>query len=344
MVQVRRELYLYRQREDDSSSSSSGDDSEGHDDSSESEDEELSCSDSLDDSTDTSEEEDVVDDEPMMEDGTVNFATSKTREHIIKELRNEASDIHLITGKTKKERHTKIWKRYAPQFNEKKVVSSVGRLLLKFEKKEGIFGKNAKQKKEEEVVWRTPKCKSEAYMLLYKIRLHSHGSHEMSAEDIYNLHPIFQKYQLSDFKKYDKSMIKLTDKHREQIAQQVDAWQRHRMNCPQRTVSSRGKPIWHRHSARGVLVTDTKSGKAGKMKPKELWLSNEHYQDFSLDDFRRHIYQEKYRQLAGPYWQAKRNKIALKEHYKRVEKLYEEWHEAKHEKDMDHLVEEFQAI
>ena len=84
MVQVRRELYLYRQREDDSSSSSSGDDSEGHDDdSSESEDEELSCSDSLDDSTDTSEEEDVVDDEPMMEDGTVNFATSKTREHNI---------------------------------------------------------------------------------------------------------------------------------------------------------------------------------------------------------------------------------------------------------------------
>ena len=80
------------------------------------------------------------------------------------------------------------------------------------------------------------------------------------------------------------------------------------------------------------------------IKPSELWLTKECYQDFTLDDFRKHVYQEKYRQLAGPYWQQKRNKIALKEHLKQVEQTYQEWHQSKFDKDMDGLTDRLAKI
>lgn len=166
----------------------------------------------------------------------------------------------------------------------------------------------------------------------------------MSAEEIYKHHKVFHDYDLHDFKKWDKKMIKLTDKHRREIHQNIELFKRHRLKFPKNTASSRGKCIWRDHPASNILVCDTKSGNASKVKPKELWKSREEYQDFSLDDFRKHIYQEKYRQLAGPYWQKKRNKAALKDHEKRVEQMQQEWHHAKWVEDMDSVAEKLKML
>ena len=75
-----------------------------------------------------------------------------------------------------------------------------------------------------------------------------------------------------------------------------------------------------------------------------LWKSREEYQNFTLEDFRKHVYQEEYRQLAGPYWQKKRNKAALKEHEEQVKKMHQEWHYAKWQNDMDGLVRELESF
>ena len=124
----------------------------------------------------------------------------------------------------------------------------------------------------------------------------------------------------------------------------IDSFNRHLLSCTKRVLTSRGKRFWGDHPAKDRLIDDTKSGKTRELKPKELWKSHEDYQDFSLKDFRKHIYQEKYRQLAGPYWQKKRNKAALKEQEKTVEKMYQEWQHTKWGVDMDDLVQELEVF
>ncbi|EJK44799.1 hypothetical protein THAOC_36630 [Thalassiosira oceanica] len=258
-------------------------------------------------------------------DGGVSWPTA--REQIIKEFKSDVSDIHLIlTAKTtKKERAKQILRRFAPNHCQDNRVKSICGLMKDFEDGSGPhFGS-----KDGKPTWRTRSETSPAYSLLYKLRLHQARDRVLSSEDLYKHHSIFHQYQLSDFKKYDKAMIKLVRKHRSKIDSDIKDFLAYRRSHPQKCVSLRGKPIWNIHPAKLELIEDTKNGKTRQMKPKELWKTSEQYQDFVLEDFRKHIYQERYRQLAGPYWQQKRNKSAQKAHDDTVEKLLCEWHDAK---------------
>jgi hypothetical protein len=44
------------------------------------------------------------------------------------------------------------------------------------------------------------------------------------------------------------------------------------------------------------------------MKPKQLWKLRTEYQAFPYDFFCKRVYEARSKQLAGPYWQVKRNK------------------------------------
>ena len=66
------------------------------------------------------------------------------------------------------------------------------------------------------------------------------------------------------------------------------------------------------------------TGTIEKMKPQEIWATEEDYQSFDLNVFRKHIYQERRRQLAAPFWQVKRNKNARKQH-KQVCEFFSLW-------------------
>jgi hypothetical protein len=87
----------------------------------------------------------------------------------------------------------------------------------------------------------------------------------------------------------------------------------------------RSQRFWHTHKAKKLLAEDVKSGKAYKMKPKELWSTKKEYKDFPLDVFRNHIHQEKRFQREGPYWQLKRNKKGLRRHEAHVKELKRGW-------------------
>ena len=78
-------------------------------------------------------------------------------------------------------------------------------------------------------------------------------------------------------------------------------------------------------------------GKAIKMKPQQLWKLREEYQAFPLHIFRKHIYQERTKQLAAPYWQHKRNKNAQKQ-YEEKEEMLKEWSQAQMNTKIDQLV------
>jgi hypothetical protein len=139
-------------------------------------------------------------------------------------------------------------------------------------------------------------------------------------------------------------MIKLTTTHSKQIKIDVEKWQLQRSVTRKTNATSRGKMFWSSHAAKHQLVADMKCGKASEMRPKDLYKSHNAYQDFSLEDFRKHIYQEKYKQLAGPYWQKKRNKLALKEHLKNVERMYSEFLHTNYEETLDAITEGFACM
>ena len=215
-------------------------------------------------------------------------------------------------------------------------------MIRDFEKMHGHFDSSGI--KDAKPVWKTKKETSLGWLLLYKLRLHRTAVGKMSSEGIYKHHSIFQQYDLKDFKKWDKEMVKLTNKHREKLEEDVELFRQHRQVHPMKKISSRGKLIWNTHPAKLQLIEDTRKGKSANVKPKELWGTSELYQNFTLEDFRKHIYQEKYRQLAGPYWQKKRNKAAQKQYEMEVERLYKEWNDTKWKVEEEEIIEGIESL
>ena len=149
----------------------------------------------------------------------------------------------------------------------------------------------------------------------------------MSAQEIYKRHKSSRQYNLVDLNKWDKAMVKLTDNHRQKINKTLNLPSFITPRFIKKTVKSRGKLFRKHNLASNILVEDTKNGSVGRMKPKKLWKSRKEHWDFLLEDFRKHIYQRRYRQLSGPYWQKNDNTV-LVEHEK-VKRVYQEWHHTK---------------
>jgi hypothetical protein len=53
---------------------------------------------------------------------------------------------------------------------------------------------------------------------------------------------------------------------------------------------------------------DFEDGIGRNTKPKELWMSRREYQYFPYNYFCKCVHTVRYKQLAAPYWQVKRNK------------------------------------
>ena len=80
---------------------------------------------------------------------------------------------------------------------------------------------------------------------------------------------------------------------------------------PENKITDRGEYFWHRHPAKQLLAEDVRNGLAYELKPELLRATNLAYQEFNLSTFRKHIYQEKEKQRAEPYWRHKRNIDAM---------------------------------
>ena len=76
----------------------------------------------------------------------------------------------------------------------------------------------------------------------------------------------------------------------------------------------------------------------------QLWRSKREYQEFPLLVFRKHIYQERTKQLAAPCWQHTRNQIARKKTVEEAQKMKAEWHESQWTEDMDKLVNQWSGF
>ena len=88
---------------------------------------------------------------------------------------------------------------------------------------------------------------------------------------------------------------------------------------------------------------DEMLGKVEKLKPLQIWNSRPEYQEFPLYVFGKHVYQERTKQLAAPYWQFKRNKNA-KQKYEETEKLMKEWSDEHANKRVEGLLGEWESF
>ena len=191
-------------------------------------------------------------------------------------------------------------------------------------------------------LWYTNQSKaSKAYALLFLLYMDKKKSsvlNAMTTEQVWKSHPEFQKYELAKFDTYNKNMKVLTSKRMQQITNEEESYQRDMLKLPHKEQTSKGYPFWNKHAASDLLKNDVESGVDSGMKPKELWESREEYQEFPLCVFRKHIYQERTKQLAAPYWQPKRNKNALKK-MEEAQKMLKEWDQDRLNRDVDELVD-----
>ena len=93
----------------------------------------------------------------------------------------------------------------------------------------------------------------------------------------------------------------------------------------QKQITCRGTPFWSEHAAKKMLDKDLKDGIGQNMKPKELWMSRREYQYFPYNYIHKHVYKVRYKQLAAPYWQVKRNKNGRALHHLETNQMRTKW-------------------
>ena len=254
---------------------------------------------------------------------------SDEKQTIIASLNDPLSDIHLMSKE-------QIWRKYAHNYDQKKTVKNLAYLLKQHEEKEGPFSsssnstrnKASKCEASDEVEpWVTRNKKSRGWDLLYKLRLYPEksGITGMTDKEIWESSELFKCYPLDDFTKYDKKMIKLTKKRREMVQQQHRDFEQDVANFPPSQRTNRGEPFWHRHAANTLLKEDVESGTANLMTPGELWRTKSEYMEFKQKTFAKHVFQEKSKQRAAPYWQVKCKKICQKLREEQAEELKHDW-------------------
>ena len=277
------------------------------------------------------------------------WGSSSSKRRIIAELKDESSNIHLYIGRYTSTNFdnikfsTLLLKFAGNKYKLSLFRGNMKRLLVHFMNKTGPFkdeiegGRSVVVEK-----WYTSsKTVSKAYELLFSLHMNPttfRCIEEMSAEDVWKSSPLFQQYDLINFKEYLQKMSKRTETRKLLIQQEHRAFISDMISFPPKPVTSRGYPFWHTHPAYDLLEEDEMGGSTETMKPKELWKSRKEYQEFPLDVFRKHIYQLRTKRLAAPYWQYKRNRNARKHYEEELERMTTEWHHERFEKSMEDVI------
>ena len=116
-------------------------------------------------------------------------------------------------------------------------------------------------------------------------------------EEVYKMHPEYSQFEYSNFKTNLANLIEkvLSDFERmrtdcEFFGHDLAVLAVYRENHPlERTP-------WHKSEAKPLLEQDMNLGKHLTMTPKELFQTRIQYREFSLEEFRKHIHQEKLQQ------------------------------------------------
>lgn len=201
--------------------------------------------------------------------------------------------------------------------------------------------KKNSEKKKKTKGWRG----SEAKDVLLKLLLDKKSLIQKKTDDeIYNSHACFQEFDEKYFKKKVKDVRKSAARINEVIDEQEMEFQKDQLAWPRNAMTIRGYPFWDTHRASVLLEQDVKDGLDSLYEPSELRALREEYQDFPLEVFRKHIYQERRKQKEGVYWIPTRNRKAQKRRDEEVQKMKEEWENVEFDAQVDGICKQWKQL
>jgi hypothetical protein len=172
-----------------------------------------------------------------------------------------------------------------------------------------------------------PWTKSNAKELLRQDIIDDKVPAHWPAHMVQKMRPEYQEYDLKNFGPNLNTLRDAVRKDYNRMLADCEYYGHDLALLKDKPPKARAYPNWHQSSARLLLKSDTKVGKHKAMKPKELHMTKAEYQEFPLEVFRKHIYQDVDERASRAFrFQKKGKRMTFREtvnHTKYIEQLEE---------------------
>lgn len=154
---------------------------------------------------------------------------------------------------------------------------------------------------------RTPTAWEIAKPFLEKDYLEKRITDDMAPSYVYTLRTEFQNCKYTNFRNNFRRMKNTIMDLKDRADEELDLLQ---FDLGLFTLASEKEDCWDGSEAKRLLPDDLLCHP--DMKPKQLWMSRDEYQKFTLKQFRDHIHQLSRAKLETNYWLVKRKKKEMK--------------------------------
>lgn len=135
---------------------------------------------------------------------------------------------------------------------------------------------------------------------------------DTDAEDAWTARNVYSAIKPFDlWKSRYNSMVKMVKEGQAKAAEDAFDLFSDRLVHPRAKFNSRGEPEWVEHEAKELLAIDMDEGLHKKLTKQELYQTRLQYQEFTLETFRGHVYQEEQTRKWRDQWTDGKKKYAL---------------------------------
>lgn len=132
------------------------------------------------------------------------------------------------------------------------------------------------------------------------------------AESAWKMRAVYEAIEPVElWKSRYNSMVKMVMEGQVKALEDANDLYMDRLLHPREQYNARGEPEWVEHEAKDLLSIDMDEGLHKQMTKQELYNSRMQYQDFTLETFRGHVYQEEQTRKWREQWTDGRKEYAL---------------------------------
>ena len=133
-----------------------------------------------------------------------------------------------------------------------------------------------------------------------------------NAEAAWSMRAVYEEIKpIELWKSRYNSMVKMVKEGQARALEDANHFYMDRMVHPRHKINARGEPEWVEHEAKELLAIDMDEDLHKKMTKLELYNSRLQYQEFTLETFRGHVYQEEQTRKWRDQWTDGKKKYAI---------------------------------
>lgn len=154
-------------------------------------------------------------------------------------------------------------------------------------------------------------AKSSAKLILKQAIIDGEVTEDVNPEELFNSRDEYKQYELANFKSNLKNLMKAIYSDMDRMANDRKYYEHDivLLRAMRAHLPPRRTP-WHKSEAKPLLENDIANGKHKTHKPKELYESKAAYREFTLAEFRDHIYQTRDKiEKQGMRWEKKKKRM-----------------------------------